>query len=153
MALVCSPDRDRNEQRYDGGMLVGDRDRDRAAAVLREHYAGGRLTLDELSERLSRVVAARSGRDIVRAFWGLPILTGLMRHHARARMRRARRAVVLAVASAAYVLFSFTLLIAFAVTLLVSGATTGAVVGFLVVWLVPTFLLARLWRRGFRATA
>jgi hypothetical protein len=37
---------------------VGDADREAIAAQLREHYADGRLTLEELNERLDQVFAA-----------------------------------------------------------------------------------------------
>jgi len=38
--------------------LLGDTERDRLAAVLREHYAAGRLSLDELRRRAEIVFAA-----------------------------------------------------------------------------------------------
>jgi hypothetical protein len=38
--------------------LLGDPERDRLAAVLREHYAAGRLSLDELRRRAEIVFAA-----------------------------------------------------------------------------------------------
>jgi hypothetical protein len=43
---------------------VGDADRDSVAAQLREHYAQGRLTLDELNERLDRAFASRTRTDL-----------------------------------------------------------------------------------------
>lgn len=43
---------------------VGDAERDAAAAQLREHYTAGRLTLDELNERLDQVFAARTRADL-----------------------------------------------------------------------------------------
>jgi O-antigen/teichoic acid export membrane protein len=47
----------------------------------------------------------------------------------------------------AYLLFSLALLFVLGLTLLIHGASASIVVGFLVVWLVPTFLLSRLWLR------
>jgi hypothetical protein len=41
-------------------LRIGDAERDAAAADLGEHYAAGRLTLDELHERLGQVFAART---------------------------------------------------------------------------------------------
>ena len=55
--------------------------------------------------------------------------------------------VALALFTGAYLLFSGVLLLVLAVTLLVHGASASALVAFLVVWLVPTYLLSRLWRR------
>ena len=43
---------------------VGDAERDAAAAQLREHYTAGRLTLDELNERLDQAFAARTQADL-----------------------------------------------------------------------------------------
>jgi len=39
-------------------LRIGDADRERAAARLREHYAQGRLTLEEFNQRLDAVFAA-----------------------------------------------------------------------------------------------
>jgi hypothetical protein len=44
-------------------------------------------------------------------------------------------------------MFSFTLLAVLALVLLIHGASNTALLGFLAVWLVPTWLLSRLWRR------
>jgi Domain of unknown function (DUF1707) len=43
---------------------VGDADRDAVAAQLRDHYADGRLTLDELNERLDLAFAAKTQADL-----------------------------------------------------------------------------------------
>jgi hypothetical protein len=40
------------------GIRASDEDRSRAAAALGEHYAAGRLTLEEFQERLDEVYAA-----------------------------------------------------------------------------------------------
>lgn len=54
---------------------IGDAGRDAAAAALGEHFAQGRLTLDELDERLEAVFAATTHSDIARATWDLPEAT------------------------------------------------------------------------------
>jgi hypothetical protein len=43
---------------YDPDLRASDEDRDRTAALLREHHALGRLTAEEFSERLDKVFAA-----------------------------------------------------------------------------------------------
>jgi uncharacterized protein DUF1707 len=43
---------------------VGDADREAIAAQLREHFADGRLTLDELNERLDQTFAAKTKDDL-----------------------------------------------------------------------------------------
>ena len=44
--------------------LIGDADREAIAAQLQEHYADGRLTLDELNERLDQTFAAKTKPDL-----------------------------------------------------------------------------------------
>jgi hypothetical protein len=41
-------------------MLASDADRDSLLSVLREAYASGRITIEELSERVTRTLAART---------------------------------------------------------------------------------------------
>jgi hypothetical protein len=51
---------------------VGDAERESVAAQLREHYAAGRLTLDELNERLDRAFASRTRTDLNAVTHDLP---------------------------------------------------------------------------------
>jgi hypothetical protein len=53
-------------------MRVGDAERDAAANELREHFATGRLTQDELNERLDRTFAAKTRADLSGLFTDLP---------------------------------------------------------------------------------
>jgi hypothetical protein len=53
-------------------MRVGDADRDATAAQLREHYADGRLTLDELNERLDQTFAGKTKADLNAVLRDLP---------------------------------------------------------------------------------
>jgi hypothetical protein len=57
-------------------MRVGDAERDAAANELREHFASGRLTQDELNERLDRTFAAKTRGDLAGLFTDLPSATG-----------------------------------------------------------------------------
>ena len=129
-------------------MFAGDQDRERAAASLREHYLSGRLTVDELSYRTDRVFSARSRADLRTALAGLPLLPqafGVVGYGRIAQV--ALRGAVLFALTAAYVIFTCTLLLVLSLLLIFSGASATTLVGFLVVWLVPTYLLTRLWRR------
>ena len=54
--------------------LIGDQDRERAAALLRRHYLQGRLTVEELSERLAVALRARHDGEVRLALTGLPPL-------------------------------------------------------------------------------
>jgi Domain of unknown function (DUF1707) len=127
-------------------VLAADSDRERATGKLREHYVRGRLTADELAERAELVVRARSRRELRNALSGLPMLPD--GRELAAYGRSAARVAALVVCTGAYLMFSFALLLVLAVTLLVQGASASALLAFLVVWLVPTFLLYRLWHRG-----
>jgi hypothetical protein len=53
-------------------LRIGDAERDVAAAALGEHFAQGRLTLDEHAERLDQVWAARTRGDLEPVFRDLP---------------------------------------------------------------------------------
>ena len=121
--------------------LAGDVDRERAAASLRDHFVRGRLTLDELSERTEMVLRARSRRELRRPLRGLPLWSP------RAAAESFTRAVTLVVFTGAWLMFSFMLLAVLGLTLIIHGATGTELLAFLIVWLVPTYLLSRLWRR------
>jgi hypothetical protein len=128
---------------YHDPVVAGDRDRERAVALLREHYIDGRLTVEQLGRRVERVLASHSRWQIRRALAGLPVLET----RAREAVQTVAHGAVLVVFTGAYLVFSFTLLAVFALVLLIHGASVAALLGFLVVWLVPTWLLGRLWRR------
>jgi hypothetical protein len=53
-------------------MRVGDAEREAAASELREHYASGRLTLDELNERIDKTFAAKTRGDLNALMTDLP---------------------------------------------------------------------------------
>jgi hypothetical protein len=48
----------------DRSLLVSDRERDEVSTLLRDHAAEGRLTAEELDERVGRALAARTGADL-----------------------------------------------------------------------------------------
>ena len=51
---------------------VGDADREAVTAQLREHYADGRLTLEELNERIDQTFAAKTKADLNTVMRDLP---------------------------------------------------------------------------------
>ena len=53
-------------------LRIGDAERDAAAADLGEHYVAGRLTLDELHERLGAVFSAKTYGQLSRVMGDLP---------------------------------------------------------------------------------
>lgn len=129
--------------------MVDDRDRERTISALREHYAGGRLTLEEFSSRSDRVLASRTRGELRRAVAGLPFrwgsldLAGIGDSVARAVVRGA----VLLALTCAYVVFSVTLALVLVLTVVLHGATAPLLLTFLAVWVVPTYLISRMWRR------
>ena len=64
----------------DDRFRTSDADRDRVAALLRDHFAEGRLTREELDERLTATLSATTFGDLRRVLADLP--------GARARARR-----------------------------------------------------------------
>jgi Domain of unknown function (DUF1707) len=56
----------------DDRIRISDADRDRAAARLREHFAEGRLSPEELDERLSAALSAKIAGDLRRVMADLP---------------------------------------------------------------------------------
>jgi len=65
-------DRDPGWPRVPHALRIGDAERDAAAADLGEHYAAGRLTIDELHERLDAVFAARTLGQLTKIMADLP---------------------------------------------------------------------------------
>lgn len=53
-------------------LRIGDAEREAAAADLGDHYVAGRLTLDELHERLSQVFAAKTHGQLGKVMADLP---------------------------------------------------------------------------------
>jgi hypothetical protein len=55
-----------------GRSLLGDADRERLVTLLREHYAAGRLELEDLRRRVGVVLAAAYTEEAAAALAGLP---------------------------------------------------------------------------------
>jgi hypothetical protein len=58
--------------RYDYDIRIGDAERDAATVQLREHFVAGRLTFDELTERIDGALAAKTRGQIDRLMADLP---------------------------------------------------------------------------------
>ena len=54
--------------------LIGDPERERLSAILRDHYAEGRLTLEELRRRAEIVLTASYQDEADEALVGLPVI-------------------------------------------------------------------------------
>ena len=78
--------------RYDYDLRIGDAERDVAMAQLREHFVAGRLTFDELSERIDAALIAKTQRQIDRLTADLPRPPRPARPSRRCRPRPRTRA-------------------------------------------------------------
>src|ERR1700756_3404130 len=127
--------------------LVGDPERDRAANELQRHYREGRITTDELAQRLETALRARDGAQLRLALRDLPAWR--WRHWAalRSPVRVVRNAAIVAAAAMMWLFSSFALLIAFVAWLVANGPTLGGLLVFPLLWLVMTWLLWRGSRR------
>ena len=72
------------------GVRVSDADRDAAVAALGEHFAQGRLTIDELSARLEATLTATTSGELSQAAQDLPDLTIFPAQVRFPRRKRAR---------------------------------------------------------------
>jgi len=68
--------------RYDYDLRIGDAERDVAMAQLREHFVAGRLTFDELTERIDAALTAKTQRQIDGLMADLPRLPKVSRTEA-----------------------------------------------------------------------
>ncbi len=142
-----------------GGAAVTDADREASAAQLREHYAAGRLSLDEFQDRLDAVYRAQTVREL-----GMVILPGAPSRgypggypldvaEMRAAMARAGRRIMLAfgVVTAGSLLVLTLLITAFVVHGGLLGVVVGALLAILAVGVAAVgalvWLARRLWRR------
>ena len=90
---------------------ASDAEREQAATALRDHTAAGRLTVDELAERLQAAFAAQTRKDLHDLFEDLPLRIGPDRAHGDHVKARAHRAHV-----RAYLLFCVAMVALWAVT-------------------------------------
>ena len=152
-----------------GGTAVTDADREAAAAQLREHYAAGRLSLDEFQDRLDAAYRAQTARELGMVTDGLPhegvvILPGapwgsypgsypLDVAAMRAAMARAGRRIMLAfgVVTAGSLLVLALLITAFMAHGGLLGVVAGALLAILAAGVAAVgalvWLARRLWRR------
>ena len=120
--------------------LIGDDDRERAGARLGEHFARGRLTLEEFEQRLARTLDARTSAAMRGAFRGLP---GEPRPPV---IRKAARGALLVLATGAWFAVTLVLLLVLLLALVFAGPSL-LLAALVVVWAAPTLLLVRRWRR------
>jgi len=133
-------------------VFVGDHDRELAAAALRRHFANGRLSLAELSERVELTVRARSRSDLNRAMRDLPMtweeLPAIVHTTARRFQRGVLRARLVFVLVRVWSKASLVLALVCGVAL-AAGAPGMTVLGaFLILWALTSLVTWRAWRRA-----
>ena len=125
---------------------VGDPERERSAQALRRHYVEGRIDETELSERLERVLQARSRRELRVALRQLPRWGDFelpQRSDLEHLAQRGRHAGLVAVVTVVWLMFSAMLFVGFLVWVAANGATLGGFAGFALAWIVVSVLLYR----------
>jgi DUF1707 SHOCT-like domain len=126
---------------------VGDRDRELAASALRKHYVSGRLSTDELEQRVGMSLQAQSRRDLNKAMRGLPLVWEDVRVPPRVQRsaQRARRFLRLV---RSWFKVNVLLGVALAVALLVGAPIAESVGAALLAWSLATYAFWRIWLRA-----
>ncbi len=120
-------------------VLAGERDRDRAARELQRAYREGRLTVDELGERLHTALRARDGVQLRAAVHDLPGPD--LREALRSPIRTVRNAAILVGTTVVWLLWSVSLVAAFVAWLATSGPGLVGLLVFPALWFVSSWLL------------
>ena len=133
-------------------VLVGDRERDRAAHELQRHYREGRLSLEELTERLETALRARNGVQLRAALNELPgagrwPAPEAVREALRSPARTARNAAILAGTALVWLFWSVGMLAAFVAWLASNGPSLGSLLVFPLLWFGVSWLLWSTSRR------
>lgn len=124
------------------GRLVGDKERNRATDELQRHYSEGRLTLDELVERLETALRARSGTQLRSALSDLPAAWRWADPGARRlRVRAVRNAAILAGTAVIWLFWSVGMLVAFVAWLAANGPSLAGLLVFPLLWVTLSWLL------------
>ena len=137
--------------------LVGDADRERGLARLRLYYAEGRLSVEELVDRVELLAGARTTREMRIALRDLPhgrveseLVPRLVALRAspvgEAVARRVAKLVVAAALLAFWLSASLVLLGALGISVLVTGPSSETAAVLTLVWVAVTWLSWRVWR-------
>jgi len=127
-------------------MLVGDRERDRTAQELQRHYREGRLTTEELAQRLETALRARDGAQLRSALKELPSAlrwtdSEAVREVMRSPGRVMRNAAILTGTAVVWIFWSIGMLAAFVAWLAADGPSLGALLVFPLLWFAVSWLL------------
>lgn len=124
--------------------LVGDPERDRTTHELKRHYREGRISVEELAERLETALQARNGRQLRSALSELPgrwATPEAVREGLRSPAKAIRNAAILAGTAIIWLFWSIGMLTAFVAWLAANGPSLGALVVFPLLWFGVSWLL------------
>lgn len=121
---------------------IGEQERERAATALKEHFLRGRLSVEELTERLEVALSARRDGDVRRALDDLPVL-----RRPSTLVHGVRRAAIVAGVWLTWWVLSVGLFFGFVASVVVGGLTWTNAILFPALWLGCTVLARRLARR------
>jgi len=127
-------------------VLVGDYERDRAANELQRHYREGRISTDELAQRLETALRARDAGQLRSALSELPGAwrgadSEAVREALRSPVRTLRNAAILAGTAALWVFWSIGMLVAFVAWLAANAPSLAALLVFPLLWFAASWLL------------
>ena len=126
-------------------VLVGDHERDRAANELQRHYREGRISTDELAQRLETALRARDAGQLRSALSELPGAwrgdSEALRQALRSPGRALRNAAILAGTAALWIFWSIGMLVAFVAWLAANGPSLAALLVFPLLWFAASWLL------------
>jgi hypothetical protein len=125
--------------------LIGDHDRDQAAARLKQHYLRGRLSLEELTERLDVALTARRQKDVRVALSGLPAFR--LRSGFDEAWRAARHTAFVVAVWSLWWAASLVLLIGYVASLVTQGLSLTIAAVFAALWISATLAAKRVVRR------
>jgi hypothetical protein len=126
--------------------LIGDRDREQAATRLKRHYLQGRLSLEELTERLEVALTARREQDVRVALSGLP--TAGLRSGLDEAWRAARRTAFVIAVWTLWWAASLVLLIGYVASVVAQGLSLTIAAVFAVLWVACTLAAKRVTARA-----
>src|SRR5512135_1892346 len=126
-------------------VLVGDRERDRATQELQRHYREGRLSADELAQRLETALRARSTKQLGSALKDLPAAWRVdpvaLRRGLHSPVRAVRNGAILIATAALWLFWSGGLLVAFVAWLAANGPSLTSLLVFPLLWFAVSWLL------------
>ncbi|HEV8462371.1 MAG TPA: DUF1707 domain-containing protein [Gaiellaceae bacterium] len=128
-------------------MRVGDRDRELAASALGKHYVNGRLSADELEERVGRSLQARTRKDLDKALKDMPLVWEDFRFAQRVQRGRQRVGFFFRLVRSWFKV-NMVLGAALAVALIVGAPIAATIGAALLAWSVATYAFWRIWQRS-----